>query len=80
LVKEFVASGGPSSGLWETSGPSPDTILPGDFIDEDEVVSNRHSSVDSSKSGIPPPPSSTIDVINEAAYYKCTQETHTVLR
>jgi hypothetical protein len=83
LVKEFVAPGDPVASrppglVWET-GPSPDTLLPGDFVDDDEVVSNRHSSVDS-KSGIAPPPSSTVDVINEAAYYKCTQETHTVLR
>lgn len=78
LVKDFVIAGDSSqlSNLWET-GNFAETTVPLDFGDDDEV-SHRHSSVDS-KSGIPPP-SSTVDVINEAAFYKSTQETHTVLR
>lgn len=81
LLKEFVIPGEKStevtqfSNLWET-GTFAETSIPLDF-DEDEVP-NRHSSVDS-KTGIPPPPS-IVDVINDAALFKSTQETHTVLR
>jgi hypothetical protein len=95
LVKDFLISGENSSSaqssshpssLWET-GPLTDANLPLDFADEDESpLPSRLVSVDS-KTGIPqsPPSSSsssstTLDVINEAAFYKSTQETHTVLR
>jgi hypothetical protein len=93
LVKDFLISGGENSAaqtsaaLWET-GPLTDNNLPLDFGDEEESppLPSRLVSVDS-KTGIPSPPSSssasssiTLDVINEAAFYKSTQETHTVLR
>lgn len=67
------------STLWETStGNEISTQF--DNLDDEDNLPNRQSSVDNKSSSINSSTNTSNDSMNEAAYYKCTQEAHTVAR